>query len=179
MDNWQLLKSEKGENLTIAQLRFDYLINPRNGKTVRVVVLESGDAANVVALTKEGKMLLVRQYRFGLGCKTIELPGGIIDEGEAPALAAKRELREETGYTGHDWVALGRVPANPVFQDSWVYHLCVRNVEKTTTTAQDEAEDIELLEVSVDEAKRMLRDGEINHPHSISCLVQFFKVWNE
>ena len=91
---WQRVRSESGPDLKLFKARFDWMRNPRNGLEERMIVLEGADSVNVVALTADGGMLFVRQYRFGIGNYTLELPGGIVDKGEAAGEAARRELVE-------------------------------------------------------------------------------------
>ena len=164
------LRSEPGIDLTIAKIRFDHLINERNGARIKVTVMESPDCANVVALTPEREIILARQHRFGIQQPTLELPGGMIDAGEDPLEGIRRELREETGYTGSDWTHLGRLAANPVFQDSFIDHFVLIGAECTHPVQFDEAEDIEVVKVPLDEVWPMLRSGELMHPHSVTAL---------
>ena len=164
------LRSEPGQDLTIAKIRFDHLRNERNGAEIKVSILESPDAANVVALTPENEVLLVEQYRFGTGAITLELPGGMIDAGEEPLVGVQRELREETGYTGSDWTYLGKIASNPVFQDSYIHHFLLRNAELTHPTHFDAAEDLRLHRVPVETVWAWLRAGRIGHPHSMTAL---------
>lgn len=174
---WQTLKSEPGEDLHIFKVRFDYLQNPRNGKTIRATVLETNDSANVVAFTESGHLLMIRQYRFGTGTYTLELPGGFIEKGEEQKVAVQRELQEETGYTTSDWEYLGGVQSNPVFMDSMVYHWVARNVKKTDVVNLDDGEDVELWELTPEDVAEKVRSGEIAHPHTISALVRVLKIW--
>jgi len=175
--HWQTLKSEKGPDLIILKARFDTVQNPRNGKQMKAVILESDDAVNVVAITSEQKILMVKQYRFGIGKVTVEVPGGFIDKGETDLVAAQRELSEETGYTTSNWKPLGRIESNPVFVNSYVHHWLAEGVEKTAIIKLDEGEDIEIVALSLTEIKTLVQNGTIAHPHTISALTRVFPLW--
>lgn len=174
---WTLLKSEAGADLSIFKVRFDYLKNPRNNKTIRATVLQTDDSANVVAFTQSGHILMIKQYRFGTGTYTLELPGGFIEKGEEQAIAVQRELQEETGYTSTEWEYLGAVQSNPVFMDSTVYHWVARNAKRTDLVNLDDGEDVELWELTPEDVANKVRNGEIAHPHTISALVRVLKIW--
>ena len=167
---WKRIRSQAKENLRLFDVRFDYLISPRTDKEVEVVVLAGGDAVNVAAVTAENKVVFAEQYRFGINKYTTEIPGGLIDPGETPLTAAVRELREETGYTAETWIYLGKIPQNPVFQDAYIHHYLAMNASLTDATTFDEAEDIALLLLSLDEVKKGLRNFTFQHPHSVSAL---------
>lgn len=168
--NWKTINSEKGVDLKIFKVRLDTMHNTKTGKTERMTILESTDSVNVVAITKDKKIILAHQYRFGIGYDTKELPGGMIDEGETPLEAGQRELREETGYTGGTWRYLGSVPQNPVFMDSRIHHWLATDVELTEELELDDGEDIEILHLEVKEIVKLMRNGGIEHPHSLSGL---------
>ena len=97
--DWQVLGSRyEDAGLMLFEKRIDRLRNPRNGKVFERLVLESVDWVNVVALDANGRSLMIRQYRFGVGYTTLETPGGMVDPGEDSKTAAARELLEETGF---------------------------------------------------------------------------------
>lgn len=172
--NWRCTRSEPGPDLKLFKVRFDWMVNPRNEHEERMILLEGGDAVQVVAETGNQEIVLVRQYRFGIGSYLYELPGGLIDEGEEPLTAARRELAEETGYQAYNWENLGNNPANPVFMEGLVHHFAARDVYLSGEPTLDEGEEIELVLMKRREVKEMLLNGGFQHPHTICALLAYF-----
>ena len=152
--NWELIKSAPAIDLNIVKIRHDFYKNPRNQKIVKTIAIEGNNAANVIAKTKEGKIIMVRQFRFGIGDYTLEIPGGMIDEGEEVLKAAQREVREETGYVGENWSYLGNILANPVWMDSTIHHFYMDNAELKYELKLDDAEDVALSLIHISEPTR-------------------------
>ena len=140
--SWELIRSEPGPDLVLFQTRFDWMKNPRNAGQMKAVILETADWVNVVALTPEKKILVVRQYRFGIGKITTEIPAGLIEANETPEQAAMREMKEETGYTTSNWKYLGWVEANPAFLNNRCHLWLALDVIKTHLPDPDESEDV-------------------------------------
>jgi len=172
--HWKKTASETGPHIKLFQVRYDWMRNPRNGAEERMVILEGRDSANVVALTSDKQMLLIRQFRFGIGADTLELPGGLMEEGEDLQTAVARELIEETGYTGAEWEYLGKVPSNPVFMDSYIHHWVARDVQYSQAPALDDGEAVELVFLPLEKVLDMLLAGEFEHPHTVTALLRFF-----
>src|SRR3954449_6816360 len=118
---WQLLSSELAHHFRIFDLRFEQRVSPRTAKTLQAVVLETSDWVNVIGLTPAQEVVLIRQFRFGTQEVTLEIPGGLIDPVETALQAARRELREETGYEAARWTALGSIAPNPAFLRNRLY----------------------------------------------------------
>jgi len=167
---WKRLDSEAGPDLLIARARFDWLENPRTGERLRRLVLDTRDWVNVVALTPERRLVVVRQFRFGTGTVTTEIPGGVIDSGEEPLAAARRELREETGFTSERWTALGAVEPNPAFLTNLCHHYLAEGVRRTHELELDPGEDITVDTLALDEARAAVASGAIRHSLVLSAL---------
>lgn len=176
--NWKIIRSVAKESLRIFNAQFNYLINPRNGKEIEVVVLTGNDAVNVMAVTTDNKVIMIKQYRFGINDYTVEIPGGLVDTGEDLLEAAKRELREETGYSGENWKYLGKIAQNPVFQDAYIHHFLLTGAEKTYETDFDEAEDIEMIEMNMEEVRKGVNKCAFQHPHTVNALVLGLQIIN-
>ena len=174
---WPLVKSERGADLIICKARFDELVNPRTGHAMRRTVLETPDWVNVVARTKAGEIVVVRQFRFGPGLITTEIPGGVIDPGEASGDAARRELLEETGYTAESWSYLGTVEPNPAFHDNLCHHWLAEGCELTGETDPDPGEDIAVAALDEDAIRDEVRSGRMRHSLVISALCRVMDLW--
>jgi 8-oxo-dGTP pyrophosphatase MutT (NUDIX family) len=167
---WKRISSQPGPDLLIARARFDQLENPRTRGRLRRLVLETPDWVNVVALTPERALVVVHQYRFGSETVTTEVPGGVIDPGEAPEAAARRELREETGYTAERWTSLGSVQPNPAYQTNLCHHWLAEGARRTHEVELDEGEDIGVETLELSEVRARIVRGEIRHSLVITAL---------
>lgn len=174
---WPRLRSEPGPQIPLFNVRLDWLENPRTCEVLQRLVLETPDWVNVVALTAEGRVVMVRQFRFGTGKITTEIPGGIVDPGETSGEAARRELLEETGYTTESWEYLGAVEANPAIQNNLCHHWLARNVVKNGQMDLGEGEDIAVMEMTLDEIKMEIREGRLLHSLALSALARVFDLW--
>ena len=167
---WRLHASVPGPGLIVCRARFDELEHPLTGAILRRTVLETPDWVNVVAFTPERRLVVVRQYRFGTRAVTTEIPGGVIDPGEEPLAAARRELREETGYTSERWTALGAVEPNPAFLTNLCHHYLAEDVRRTHELELDPGEDITVDTLALAEARAAVASGAIRHSLVLSAL---------
>lgn len=173
---WPLLESKAGPHLMVSRVRFDTMRNPRNGEELVRTVLEVPEWVNVIALTPGGRLVVVRQFRFGPAEVTCEVPGGLVDPGEDHETAGRRELREESGYSAPRWSYLGSVQPNPAFHDNRCHHWLAEGAERTHELDQDIGEDIVVDTLSPDEVRGAIRSGEMRHALVISALSRIFDL---
>lgn len=179
LQRWEKTSSRHLPSLQVFLPRLDTLIHPRTGKSFDRLVLEAGEWVNVVARTAAREYVLVRQFRFGIEDFTLELPGGLVDAGEFHGDAARRELREETGYTASDWTYLGCVQPNPAVQDNLCHHWLATGVELTHPQDLDSGEDIEVRAVPEAELLAAVQSGEIQHSLVLTALSRVLDLRKE
>lgn len=160
---WEVIGSRPILTLPICTIRSDRCVAPSTGEAHERLVIEAPDWINVVALTPERRVLLVRQWRFGVQRATVELPGGMVDPGETPLEAAARELREETGFVSARWSALGAIEPNPAIQTNLCHSFLAQDCTQAGPLEPDATEELELLTATEQEVEAMLRDGRIAH----------------
>lgn len=137
------------------------------------VVIRAPDWVNVVALTPGGELVLVRQFRFGIDGFSLEIPGGVMEPGEDPISAGRRELQEETGFAGGAARLLGSVHPNPAIQSNRCHYVLIEAAVRSHELAWDADEEIHLEMMPVDEAVRLARTGAITHALVLNALLLF------
>ncbi len=161
--SWSLLGSRDVSDHRIFRIRHDLYRFAPSGAERDFVVLESPDWVNVVPVTSEGNVVLIRQYRHGIQDVTVEIPGGMIDRDETPEAAAARELREETGYQAQRVRLLGRVLPNPAIQNNTMHLFVAEGCRLVGQPTFDPFEHIDVFKVPRDEIPALIRSGEISH----------------
>jgi 8-oxo-dGTP pyrophosphatase MutT (NUDIX family) len=133
------------------------------GEEREALVLAAPDWVNVIPLLPDGRVVMVRQWRFGIAAPTLEIPGGIVDPGETPAFAAERELREETGYRTAALRQLGEVTPNPAILANRCATFLATGLERVGVPQSDLDEELTVELVPLDEVPLRVRRGEIHH----------------
>lgn len=124
-------------------------------------VLEYPDWVNVIAITDDGKYVMELQYRQGIGLTCLEICAGVMEAGEDPETAARRELEEETGYTGGSWRKLMTVSGNPSTTNNITHCFVAEGVKLAGHRHLDQTEDLDVILMSEEEVYRVLADDRI------------------
>ena len=176
MKKWKILGEETVCDFKLFKFYRRDLLNPHKNSEHHFYVMETPDWINVVPVTPEGKIVLIRQYRAGTDEITVEIPGGVIDKKDvSPEAAAGRELEEETAYVSDDLTMLGAVHPNPSFMSNTCYFVLAKNAKPTGKTHFDPGEDIETFEMEPDELKLAIKTGKIKHALTVAALGLFFQ----
>lgn len=150
--------------------------SPHTGRQHAFYRLQGPDWVNVVAFTREGDLLVVEQFRHGIDASTLEIPGGGCDAGEPPESAARRELREETGFSSDQWVALGSCTPNPATQNNRCHTYLALDCRPEGALELDPAEELQVWASSWTEWQARMRRGEIHHALVLAAF-QLLSLW--
>ncbi|AST06882.1 MULTISPECIES: NUDIX hydrolase [Anoxybacillus] len=143
-----------------------------NGETSKREIVKHPGAVAVLAITEENKIVLVRQYRKALERVLVEIPAGKLEKGEAPLETAKRELEEETGYVCEKMEPLHSFYTSPGFADELVHIFLAKGLTKKSEKQMlDDDEFVDVLEVTLEEALKMVEDKQIYDAKTIYALL--------
>ncbi len=136
-------------------------------------IVEAPDWINVIALTPNEEIVLVEQYRYGIEEPTLELPGGMVDEGEHPKETSIRELKEETGYAGDEIINLGKVSSNPAILTNYTHTYLIKNCKKVSDQKLDGNERINVHVIPLQDFLDLVTDGQVHHSLVVAAVAKY------
>jgi len=178
IEKWDTIGIINSYNLKIFNATMYRRKHPKMQKEGNFVVLDSPSWVNIIPITHDNHVILVEQYRHGSDSVTLEVPGGLVEPGEEPRIAAERECLEETGYKGEGAAfQIGRTLPNPAFMNNECYSFVWKGCEKVSEQQLDGNEDINVIRVPLNEIPEMILSGKINHSLVMNAFFyQFLKL---
>jgi len=171
---WQTQSTRLLEQYRIMSVRTAVRTHPRTGKDHDFYIMDCPDWVNIMAITPDQHMVMVRQYRHGTDTVDLEIPGGVMDPGDACAVATgTRELREETGYEGEGARIIGTIAPNPAIMSNYCRTVLIENCTLMHPTSFDEGEDIETVLVPISTMDQMVRDGIVQHALVVTAFYHY------
>ena len=171
---WTILKSEYLIRRPWLTARRDHVRFPDGRENPEYYVLEYPDWVNVIAITNDGQFVMERQYRHALGRTNYELPCGVMEQGEEPLEAIKRELLEETGYGGGEWQHLMDISANSSTMNNMTHCFLATGVEKISEPHLDATEELEVYLLSREKVWELLKTNQFVQALMVAPLWKFF-----
>ena len=171
---WKRIRSQHAQSFRVFSIRTDKTISPRTGIEHNFYVIESRDWVNIIPLTDDQQVVMIRQYRHGSREVTLEIPGGLADPGDTPKKAAARELLEETGYQAKKWTKIGIVNPNPALFNNHCYTFLAQDIKKVAVPTPDQTEDIEVVLISLKKIPGLILKGKLDHAMVITAFTYYF-----
>ena len=170
---WREVARELMARYRVFSVERSRAISPFDGSERDFYRIQSSSWTQIVPITKDQQVVLVRQYRHGAERLTLEIPGGLVADGEDPGEAAMRECLEETGYRAHKAVPLGVTSPNPALFANRLYGYFATDVEPEGVIKNDSIEQTEVLLVPVCDIAGMILSGEIDHALVVATLWRY------
>ncbi|MEI6107618.1 MAG: NUDIX hydrolase [Opitutae bacterium] len=174
---WKKLRTEPLLTTRIFDVTRTVFQHPHRSQAQNFVVIHAPDWVNVLALTPDHQLVLVRQFRYSTDEFSVEIPGGVMDPGEDAVAAGVRELREESGFEGTNARLLGTVHPNPAMQNNRCHLVLVEQARPTARLDWDPDEEFEIMTKPVDEVYALAYRGEITHAMVLDALLLFTPLW--
>jgi len=173
--DWPVISREQIGDFRLFSLTKKKVRSPRTGEIREVQTLQFTGWVLIMALTPQEEVVMVRQYRHGTEQVCLELPGGLVDPGDdSPALSARRELLEETGYQADEIVLIGECFPQPAILTNKCFFYLAKNAAEVQSQDLDSGEDIEISKVPLEEIPAKIENRKIDHG---MVLLAFFFLW--
>lgn len=173
---WKIKKTERILDSEFVKVDKDDVILPHGREIKDFYKVTIKDCAAIVAITPDNHIVLKKEYRHCYGKGLIEVPAGVLEEGEEPTQAAKRELEEETGYVGKKWTYLGKTVESSAKLTNYMHIYLAEDCRKVSNQKLDYGEDIEVIEVGLNEAIEMIMNNEIICNSSIGAILKTVRI---
>ena len=173
---WKIKRTERILDSEFVKVDKDDVILPRGREISDFYKVTIKDCAAIVAITEDNHIILKKEYRHCYGVELVEIPAGVLEDGEDPLETAKRELEEETGYRSEKWTYLGKTVENSAKLTNYMYIYLAEDCNKVSNQNLDYGEDIEVIEVSLNEAVEMIMNNEIICNSSIGAILKVARI---
>jgi 8-oxo-dGTP pyrophosphatase MutT (NUDIX family) len=170
---WTTIERERIQSCRVFEVERIRARSPRTGRSHDFFGIDASDWVNVIPLTPDGRVVMVRQFRHGAGLVTLETPGGMVDPGESPEQAAARELLEETGYRAESLVPLGSVNPNPALFGNRLHAFFARDARRVTEIAGGETEETVVELLALPALRERVLEGEVDHALVVAAFSLF------
>lgn len=171
---WETISSEYLFRRPWLTVRHDKVRLPDGRINPEFYVLEYPDWVNIIAITENGEFVMERQYRHGLDKTCYEIAAGVVENGETPLEAARRELEEETGYGGGEWKELMLISGNPSTTNNLTHCFLAEGVKKVSAQHLDSTEDLSVCLLSLDQVRQLLVHDKIRQALMAAPLWKYF-----
>ena len=174
---WQKLSSHPVGDFRIFTIRSDRKISPRTQVEHDFFVIDCVNWVNVIGITPDKQLVMVEQYRHGSNTVELEIPGGMMDAGDAsPEATGMRELREETGYEGQNPLLIGQIFPNPAIMSNLCFTVMIENCHCIHPVEFDHGEDLITRLVPIADIPQLVAGGKIRHSLVVVALYHF-ELW--